>query len=474
MRLTVRKSITLRLTLLFASASSIVLLLLGFLIAVSVDQHFEAQDMEVLSGKLKLTQHALEKIRSKAELDQLPQLLEDALVGHQGLELVVVAPDETILYATNGAEFPKTLLDSHVNADSTRPIVWRTSSNQPLRGISALSPTAIKGSPSAIVAVATNISHHEHFMSSFRVTLWSFVILAAFVTGVLGWIAARRGLSPLQAVKHKAADITAHRLDSRLPVDSVPVELLGLVETLNEMLTRLENSFKQLSDFSSDIAHELRTPVSNLLTQTQVTLSKDRSTDEYRDVLASNIEEFERLSRMISDMLFLAKSENNLIIPHREQLNLLDEVNGLFQFYEILAEDKSIFMASSGSGRVSGDRLMLRRAISNLLSNALRHTPAGGRIAVHVDNTSDSFVKLSVVNTGAAIPAEHVPRLFDRFYRVDCSRQRFSEGVGLGLAITRSIMRAHGGDAFVRSDQTSTVFELIVPCQPIGMVPIDN
>ena len=212
-------------------------------------------------------------------------------------------------------------------------------------------------------------------MSSFRVTLWSFVILAAFVTGVLGWIAARRGLSPLQAVKHKAADITAHRLDSRLPVDSVPVELLGLVETLNEMLTRLENSFKQLSDFSSDIAHELRTPVSNLLTQTQVTLSKDRSSDEYRDVLASNIEEFERLSRMISDMLFLAKSENRLIIPHREQLNLLDEVNGLFQFYEILAEDKSIFMASSGSGRVSGDRLMLRRAISNLLSNALRHTP---------------------------------------------------------------------------------------------------
>lgn len=311
-------------------------------------------------------------------------------------------------------------------------------------------------------------------MSSFRVTLWSFVILAAFVTGVLGWIAARRGLSPLQAVKHKAADITAHRLDSRLPVDSVPVELLGLVETLNEMLTRLENSFKQLSDFSSDIAHELRTPVSNLLTQTQVTLSKDRSSDEYRDVLASNIEEFERLSRMISDMLFLAKSENRLIIPHREQLNLLDEVNGLFQFYEILAEDKSIFMASSGSGRVSGDRLMLRRAISNLLSNALRHTPAGGRIAVHVDNTSDSFVKLSVENTGEAIPAEHVPRLFDRFYRVDCSRQRFSEGVGLGLAITRSIMRAHGGDAFVRSDQTSTVFELIVPCQPIGMVPIAN
>lgn len=471
MRLSGHTSITLRLTLLFASASSIVLLLLGFMIGASVEQHFEAQDMEVLSGKLELAQHALAKTHSTTELDALPQLFDDSLVGHQGLAVMVVAPDGKILFATNGAAFPQTLLDHRAKADSTRPLAWRTSSNQPLRGISALAPTAIKGAPPAIVAVAIDISHHEHFMSSFRVTLWSFVILAALVTGILGWVAARRGLAPLQAIKRKAADITAHRLDSRLPVDSVPVELLGLVETLNEMLTRLENSFRQLSDFSSDIAHELRTPVSNLLTQTQVTLSKGRDSDEYRDVLASNIEEFERLSRMISDMLFLAKSENHLIIPHREQLNLLDEVHGLFEFYEILSEDKSIVMTCSGSGGVSGDRLMLRRAISNLLSNALRYTPAGGRIAVHIDSTGDSFVKLSVENTGTAIPAEHLPRLFDRFYRVDGSRQRFSEGVGLGLAITRSIMRAHGGDAFVRSDQTSTVFELTVPCQPVEMAP---
>jgi two-component system heavy metal sensor histidine kinase CusS len=465
-RLSGRKSITFLLTLLFASASSIVLLLLGFLIGASVDRHFEDQDLEALSGKLKLTQRALEKVRSKAELDSLPQLLDDSLVGHQGLDLVVLAPDGRVLFSTGGADFPPALLNHPANAQQTRPIVWMTSNDQPRRGISAPALTAIKGSPPALVAVATDISHHQHFMSSFRVTLWSFVILASFVTGVLGWIAARRGLAPLQAIKRKAADITAHRLDSRLPVDSVPVELLDLVETLNEMLTRLENSFRKLSDFSSDIAHELRTPVSNLLTQTQVTLSKDRNPDEYRDVLASNVEEFERLSRMISDMLFLAKSDNHLIIPHREQLNLLDEVNGLFEFYEILADDKSILMTRSGSARVSGDRLMLRRAISNLLSNALRHTPAGGRIDVHLDDTGDSLVKLSVENTGDPIAAEHLPRLFDRFYRVDCSRQRFSEGVGLGLAITRSIMRAHGGDAFVRSDRTSTVFELIVPCPP--------
>lgn len=468
MRLSGRKSITFRLTLLFASASSIVLLLLGFLIGASVDQHFEAQDMEVLTGKLQLTQHAVAKVSAPADLDALPQQLDDSLIGHIGLAVVVVAPNGQILYATRGAEFPQALLDSRKPFDPERPIAWETKQKQPFRGISTLVTTGIAGAPPAVVAIAIDTSQHEHFNKSFRVTLWSFVVLATFATGILGWVVARRGLAPLQAIKRKAADITAHRLDSRLPEDSVPVELLDLVKTLNEMLTRLENSFEQLSDFSSDIAHELRTPVSNLLTQTQVTLSKDRNSDEYRDVLASNIEEYERLSRMISDMLFLAKSDNQLLVPHREHLNLLDEVNGLFEFYEILAEDKSIIMTSSGSGHVSGDRLMLRRAISNLLSNALRYTPTRGRIDVHVDSR-DSVVKVSVENTGSPIPSEHLPRLFDRFYRVDCSRQRFSEGVGLGLAITRSIMRAHGGDASVRSDRTSTVFELIVPCQPVEM-----
>ncbi|TMQ75566.1 Heavy metal sensor histidine kinase [Candidatus Accumulibacter phosphatis] len=374
-----------------------------------------------------------------------------------------MAPAGQILFATSGAQFPQSLLNSRVRVDSARPTVWTTEDNRPLRGVSALARTGIKDAQPGIVAVATDISHHEHFMSSFRMTLWSFVVLAALLTGFLGWLAVRRGLAPLQAIRQEAAGITAHRLHSRLSADAVPVELADLVEALNEMLARLEDSFRRLSDFSSDIAHELRTPVTNLLTQTQVTLSKARTSNEYCDVLASNAEEFERLARMIADMLFLAKSDNDLVIPNKEPLNLIDEVKGLFEFYEALAEEKSIVLTCSGSGFVSGDRLMLRRAISNLLSNALRHTPAGGRIVVRVDDTGDSVVKLSVENAGETIPLEHLPRLFDRFYRVDSSRQRLSEGSGLGLSITRSILRAHGGDAFIRSEGGMTVFELKIP-----------
>lgn len=463
MRLSGRKSMTVRLTMLFALSSTVVLLLLGYLIAGSLERHFEEQDMEVLTGKLKLAQHALEKVRSTVDLDVLRQHLDDSLVGHHGLELVVVAPAGQILFATSGAQFPQSLLNSRVRVDSARPTVWTTEDNRPLRGVSALARTGIKDAQPGIVAVATDISHHEHFMSSFRMTLWSFVVLAALLTGFLGWLAVRRGLAPLQAIRQEAAGITAHRLHSRLSADAVPVELADLVEALNEMLARLEDSFRRLSDFSSDIARELRTPVTNLLTQTQVTLSKARTSNEYCDVLASNAEEFERLARMIADMLFLAKSDNDLVIPNKEPLNLIDEVKGLFEFYEALAEEKSIVLTCSGSGFVSGDRLMLRRAISNLLSNALRHTPAGGRIVVRVDDTGDSVVKLSVENAGETIPLEHLPRLFDRFYRVDSSRQRLSEGSGLGLSITRSILRAHGGDAFIRSEGGMTVFELKIP-----------
>ncbi|MBS1198194.1 MAG: heavy metal sensor signal transduction histidine kinase [Proteobacteria bacterium] len=452
-----RKSITFRLTLLFASASTAVLLLLGLLIGASVEQHFVEQDMEVLNGKLELARQVLAKINSRQKMDAAGQQLHALLGGERELVLAVVTAGGQLLFASTGANFPQTLLDKPAG----HPIAWKTRESQPLRGISRQIDTGIAGEP-ALVAVAIDISHHEHFMHSFRITLWTFVVLATLLTGFLGWVAVRRGLAPLQAIRQEAAGITAHRLDSRLSADAIPVELADLAETLNAMLARLEDSFRRLSDFSSDLAHELRTPVSNLLTQTQVTLSKARSPDEYRDILASNAEEFERLSRMIADMLFLAKADNHQIIPQREQVDLAAEVRGVIDYYGVLAEEKGIALSCSGSGTVSGDRLMLRRAINNLLSNAIRHTPKDGRVTVSLQEVGTA-VKLTIQNTGETIPSEHLPRLFDRFYRVDFSRQRFTEGTGLGLAITRSIVQAHGGEVCVHSESGITTFELLIP-----------
>ena len=459
-----RASLTLRLTLLFAAASSAVLLLLGTLIASAVEQHFEEQDMAVLSGKLELTAHALEKVRAAEEMSAIPQLLDDSLIGHHGLAVVVKAPDGEILFATRGAEFPQALLARQ--ADVPRPIVWTSTQGTPMRGIAARVRTGLVATAPAIVAVATDISHHQQFMRSFRVTLWTFVVLAALLTGFLGWIAVRRALAPLQAIRREAAGITAQRLAARLAVDAVPAELADLVDTLNAMLSRLEDSFRRLSDFSSDLAHELRTPVSNLLTQTQVTLARSRTPEDYRDVLASNVEEFERLSRMIADMLFIAKADDGQIVPSRTPIELAALARDLVEFFRLVADEKGVALTFSGSGRIIGDTPMIRRAISNLLSNALRHTDRGGRVEISIDSSQTSTsgrVSIVVTNSGEAIPASQWPRLFDRFYRVDPSRQGEGTHFGLGLAIVKSIVEAHGGDVGVESAAATTSFFLRLP-----------
>ncbi|TRZ97614.1 MAG: HAMP domain-containing protein [Rhodocyclaceae bacterium] len=457
-----RKSITLRLTLLFSAVSTAVLLVLGLLVSAAVEQHFVEQDMDLMTGKLHLIGRLLGKVQTPADLETVAAQLNDSLVGHQSPAILVRGPDERTLFATADAGFPLSLLESDSIRNPPQPQVWRQDGPQgvqPRRGIAALLPTGISGGPPVLVAVAIDITHHEHFMILFKRKLWLFVAIAAALAGLLGWAAVRRGLAPLQTIRQGAAGVTASRLNYRLAVDSVPAELAELTETLNEMLARLEDSFKRLKDFSSDLAHELRTPISNLMTETQVALTKTRTADEYREVLASNAEEYQRLARMVSDMLFLAQADNGLIVPNREPVDLAEEVRQLFDFFDALAEEKALHLSLTGAGQVSGDRLMLRRALANLLSNAIRHAPEGGSIRIGIETAGGDTI-LAIENTGAGIPQEHLSRIFDRFYRADPSRHQGGEGAGLGLAITRSIIRAHGGEISVRSGTNSVCFEM--------------
>jgi two-component system heavy metal sensor histidine kinase CusS len=299
-------------------------------------------------------------------------------------------------------------------------------------------------------------------MEAFSRTLWAFVIGAALVSGLLGWLAARRGLAPLAIMATRTASITAQHLDARLPEAQMPQELHALVASLNAMLARLQEAFTRLSDFSSDLAHELRTPISNLMTQTQVALSRARTAEDYQDILASNAEEYERLSKMIADMLFLAKADHGLAIPNRETVDLRAEVDALFDFYDALAEEKTIRLIAEGAASTSGDRLMLRRALSNLLSNAVRHAAADSVVTVKLTMTA-STTEIQVSNTGDTLPPEAIGRLFERFYRADPARQHTSEGAGLGLAITHSIIVAHGGSIAAESHAGITTFSLTLP-----------
>lgn len=463
-----RLSITARLAVLFSVAASIVLIGLGLYLTRAIEHHFEETDLAELKGKLELTANLLAHVTDRTGLDRLPEQLDAALVGHHNLSVVVALAQGDIVFASAGANYPgdrfAELADRGENAPS--PLAVWANGPQVFRGIGARIPIGIAGASPARVVVAIEISHHREFMAAFQRAQWLAIALGIVLTALLAWSVARRGLYPLHRLTEDVRGISAQRLDYRLDVSRLPVELVDLGAAFNDTLGRLEDSFQRLSDFSSDISHELRTPVSNLMTQTEVALSKARSAEEYRDILHSNLEEYERMARMVGDMLFLAKADNGLVTPSREPVDLADTVQDLFEFYEALAEDKGIILAQRGHGEVLGDRLMLRRAVSNLVANAIRHTPRGGTLRVTIDAKDHDMVGLAVENPGPEIPPEHLPRIFDRFYRADPSRQRDTEGAGLGLAITRSIVEAHGGSISVTSKEGLTRFEVRLPAAP--------
>lgn len=459
-----RTSLSTRLTLLFSLASAAMLLGLGLAISSLVERHFEELDFEALVGKIELAKSTLSSIRDESDLEDLSHQLNTALIGHSGIAVVIRWPDTTTLLSASGEKgFPRALLEETTIQEAARPRRFESDAGKPFLRMAVSAPLGLPGAPPAIVDAALDISHHEHFISTFQKTLWGIVILATIVSGIVGRFAVRHGLAPLRDIKAAASAITANRLHQRLSAESVPVELKELVQAINTMLARLEESFQRLSDFSSDLAHELRTPVSNMLTQSQVSLAKARSAEEYREILYSNVEEFTRLSRMIADMLFLAKADHGLVAPFKDTVDLAGEVLDLFSFFEVLAESRSITLTLIGEGKVTGDRMLLRRAISNVLSNALRHANESSQIDVKIYPLDSRRLTVRVENAGNPIAPEHLPRLFDRFYRVDASRHDSSEGAGLGLAITRSIVSLHGGTIDVDSRDGKTCFSFILP-----------
>lgn len=456
-----RLTLTARLTLLYTLVSASVLLGLGVLVAWSTHQHFIELDRDYLQDKVQLVQKVMDETPDTAGL---AIKLDDLLDSHHGL-FVAIHRNGSLVYGPRGITFPPELT---LQGSATQPLEW-TDGDRHLRGMS-VELVAPKRSGEGVaeadrirVMLALDTLHHTHFMQVLRQQLAIYVLVATLLSGLLGWLAARSGLAPLRVMKERALKVTAHKLDQRMPVEAVPVEMADLANSLNTMLERLQVDFAKLMDFSSDLAHELRTPISNLLTQTQVSLSQKRDPDTYRDILASNAEEFQRLGRMVSDMLFLAKTDHGIELPNRESVALEVEVNSLLDFYDAVAEEKGVRLRLEGSATVVGDRLMIRRAISNLLSNAIRHSLPGADVELSLESQA-SATALCVANTGDVIPAADLPRLFDRFYRVDKARTHpSSDGAGLGLAITKAIMVAHGGGISVISVGGKTQFCLRFP-----------
>ncbi|MCW8884277.1 MAG: heavy metal sensor histidine kinase [Motiliproteus sp.] len=455
-------SLTARLTIFFSMISALVLLGLVKVITLTIENYFLLQDDRILKGKSELVR---ESIRNKAidgKTLKTEQLLDAGLVGHQNLSVVIVSQTGRVIYTTEHSIIPSFDLISRVQNNPSKIVSWRDDGRE-YRILAEEVLISLDSGPPApsMVLIALDNGQHQAFMLRFQQQVMTYTVVAVLISGLLGWIATRKGLTPLLSMKNRARRVTAEQLNHRMEVESVPVEIAGLADVINTMLERLEQAFSRLSQYSSDIAHELRTPISNLMTQSQVALTRPRGEEDYRAILYSNIEEYERLSRMISDMLFLAKAEHMQCLPSRSELLLENEITDLIEFYEALAEEQKIKVSLSGKGKISGDQLMIRRAISNLLSNAIRHTPKHEAIHISLSQRNDK-VMLDIRNSGETISVQDLPYLFDRFYRSkNPSKNNGSEdGFGLGLAITKAIIEGHNGRITVRSDSQETCFHI--------------
>jgi len=279
--------------------------------------------------------------------------------------------------------------------------------------------------------------------------------VALAIAGAGGYGLARRTLAPLDSMTRRAGQITAERLTERLPVENPEDELGQLARVFNDTLARLERSFDQLRRFTADASHELRTPLTAIRTVGEVGLQREGDAAHYKDTIGSMLEEVNRLTSLVDDLLAISRADAGHIQLRPANVSVVDLVRESAALLEALAEEKGQHLAVEGNGGavVYGDRLMLRQALVNLIDNAVKHSPAGGRISIRVEARGREEAVVEVEDSGPGIDPEHRSRVFDRFYRVDKARSRDAGGAGLGLSIAKWAVEANGGRIELESKQ---------------------
>lgn len=359
-------------------------------------------------------------------------------------------------------EAPVLAMEAPIGPSSIQ--TWSRGDGLPVRGISMLARTGADPVPAQVTLYQVAESRAA-LLRAYRWKLLIATCLGALGAGVLGYAALHAGMAPLRRIAAGTKTVTF--TSGALPVDpsELPAELNELAQALQQMIGRLRERYERLSLFSADLAHDFRTPIGNLLGQTQVALSSDRSAEEYQALLASNVEEYERLARMIENMLFLARADNARVALHYAELDLAAELARQADYFELLADARRITIRVDAQGRVLADPTLLRRAVSNLISNAVRYAPSGAEIRLLARQVG-AEARIEVSNPGPGIAAEQLPKLFDRFFRGDPARANSGESSGIGLAIVKTIMDLHHGAVQVESTGQVTCFRLIFPGGP--------
>ncbi|MBD5802740.1 heavy metal sensor histidine kinase [Aromatoleum evansii] len=410
---------------------------LGFVCAVvyvATSLNFSARQAEELRHKQDVIRHLVREIATPEDLPSLRHKLDDFFIGHADLKLRLTADAETLLYMTPPAPEPPANL----------------------RRVKFEIPSPWSGAVVLRAELALDSSSDAQLLRQLAWTLLASALAGAvLVSGGGAWLV-RRALLPVRDLARQAAALSPENVGQPLDGSAQAQELQPLVAQFNALLVRLDNAYRQLEGFNADVAHELRTPLATLIGETELVLSRERGIPELRDVLGSNLEDLHRLAGLVNDMLFLSKADRGERARRQPVGRLAGVAAEVVEFHDAALQEAGVSVRVRGDSSGAFDAPLLRRALSNLLANATRFAERGSVIDVAIEPGTAGAVRLSVSNVGPVIPAQDLPRLFDRFYRADLAREHGDFNHGLGLSIVAAIARMHGGNTFAQSSAGRT------------------
>ncbi|EON14550.1 heavy metal sensor histidine kinase [Pandoraea sp. SD6-2] len=457
------------LALCFAGTTLAVFALVGTTLYFTLGREIRQQDDLDIVLNARHTRRLAEELRNGDDLRDHSVRLKSQVLGNPSFAMEILGQDGVKLVEHNtdrviDTSFSSRAISSRLGAAQRITqgdvLEWRSPQGLPVRG---LATDARLGDGSLVtVVIARDMTDRWRVLDHYRERLYAYGLSGMLLSFLISWLLVRAALQPLRDLDSQVEAVTVDKLDTQIKIEGASSEVEVVATSLNSMIRRLHDGFERMSQYTADLAHDMRTPLGNLRGATEVALARPRSVPEYEALLESNLEECARLSQMIENVIFLSRAEHPQFMTAMVEFDVAHALAQIADYFEGLSDEAGVTLRVTGEGRVRADKELFRRAVSNLLANALRYTPRGGEITLHVESTATSL-DVSVRNPGPQIDAALLERIFDRFYRADASRHntpQASGAAGLGLAIVRTIMTLHGGTARAESDAAGTRFIL--------------
>ena len=459
-------SITHRLTALFALSALVLLVPSAALLHSRLASTLHDEDARFLQETVAALRAGLLASESPMELLEREMIHEPSNTRLEPYYLRYVKDDSVVIQTPGMAQVaPAALFDPALRGDLVTPVRWRGPDGRTYLLHAAVVAARRHGAHEVLEGVI-DVTHDETILRGYRQTL-TFILGAGWLLVTFaGFLTARRGLRPIARLSREVRQVSARRLDRRIGDTTWPVELAELARVSASTRGPLEGSSYRLSRFSADLAHELRTPLTNLRSEAEVALNRGRTAEEYQDLIGSALEELDRLTELVDRLLFLARAEEGSGALSPSALSGRAEAKRVLDLYAPIAAEHGVTLGVEGEVTVCADPHLLSVALSNLVSNAVAHTPPGGRVTVDLHEAEGGAASIEVTDTGIGIPTEHLPHLVDRFYRVDQPRFDGAKGAGLGLSLVASIVELHRGTLGFESEVgRGTTVRLVLPAR---------